>query len=99
VTFDDWILALHVLSAFAMVGAIVLFWILIVAIAAFETRLVAGGRLRLPRGKPRTGSRSREGRRVGGGNRRFHPPHNDHGLHTREPAIGRQIQGPPLALR
>ena len=27
------------------------------------------------------------------------PPHNDHGLHTREPAIGRQIQGSPLALR
>jgi hypothetical protein len=26
-------------------------------------------------------------------------PHNDHGLHTREPAIGRQIQGLPLALR
>ena len=26
-------------------------------------------------------------------------PTNDHGLHTREPAIGRQIQGSPLALR
>jgi hypothetical protein len=24
-------------------------------------------------------------------------PHDDHGLHTREPAIGRQIQGVPLA--
>ena len=30
-SFDDWILALHVLSAFALVGAMVLFWILIVA--------------------------------------------------------------------
>ena len=28
---NDWILALHLLSAFAIVGAIVLFWILIVA--------------------------------------------------------------------
>ena len=27
---NDWILALHLLSAFAMVGAVVLFWILIV---------------------------------------------------------------------
>jgi uncharacterized membrane protein len=32
VSLDDWILALHVLSAFALVGALVLFWILIVAI-------------------------------------------------------------------
>jgi hypothetical protein len=32
VSFDDWILALHVLSAFAFIGALVLFWILIVAI-------------------------------------------------------------------
>ena len=32
VSFDDWILALHVLSAFALVGAIVLFWLLIVAV-------------------------------------------------------------------
>ena len=31
-SFDDWILAFHVLSAFALVGALVLFWILIVAI-------------------------------------------------------------------
>jgi hypothetical protein len=30
VTFDDWLLALHVLSAFALVAALVLFWILIV---------------------------------------------------------------------
>jgi len=32
VTLDDWILALHVLSAFAYVGGIVLFWILVVAV-------------------------------------------------------------------
>jgi hypothetical protein len=31
VELNDWILALHLLSAFAMVGAVVLFWILIVA--------------------------------------------------------------------
>jgi len=32
VSLDDWILALHVLSAFAFIGALVLFWILIVAV-------------------------------------------------------------------
>jgi hypothetical protein len=32
VSFDDWILALHVLSAFAYVAGIVLFWVLIVAV-------------------------------------------------------------------
>jgi hypothetical protein len=32
VSFDDWILALHVLSAFAYVAGMVLFWILIVAV-------------------------------------------------------------------
>jgi hypothetical protein len=32
VSLDDWVLALHVLSAFAMAGAMVLFWILIVAL-------------------------------------------------------------------
>jgi hypothetical protein len=32
VSFDDWILALHVLSAFAFVAAVVLFWILVVAV-------------------------------------------------------------------
>jgi hypothetical protein len=32
VSFDDWILALHVLSAFAFVGGLVLFWILVVAV-------------------------------------------------------------------
>lgn len=31
-SFDDWILALHVFSAFALVAAMVLFWALIVAV-------------------------------------------------------------------
>jgi hypothetical protein len=31
VSFDDWMLALHVLSAFAMVAGMTLFWVLIVA--------------------------------------------------------------------
>jgi uncharacterized membrane protein len=31
VTFDDWILALHVLSAFVLVAGLILFWVLIVA--------------------------------------------------------------------
>ena len=34
---DDWILALHVLSAFAYVAGIVLFWVLIVAVRRAET--------------------------------------------------------------
>jgi hypothetical protein len=32
VSLNEWILALHVLSAFALVAAIVLFWILVVAV-------------------------------------------------------------------
>jgi hypothetical protein len=32
VSLDDWILALHVLSAFALAGALVLFWILVYAL-------------------------------------------------------------------
>jgi hypothetical protein len=32
VTFDDWIFSFHILSAFAMVGAMVVFWIMIVAL-------------------------------------------------------------------
>jgi len=32
VSLDDWILALHVLSAFAYVGGLVLFWVLVVAV-------------------------------------------------------------------
>ena len=31
-SFDDWLLSLHMLSAFALVGALVLFWVLIVAV-------------------------------------------------------------------
>ena len=31
-SFDEWILALHVLSAFAYVAGLVLFWVLIVAV-------------------------------------------------------------------
>ena len=34
---DDWILALHVLSAFALVAGVVLFWVLIVAIRQTDT--------------------------------------------------------------
>jgi hypothetical protein len=37
VSFDDWILALHVLSAFAYVAAIVLFWVLIAAVRRADT--------------------------------------------------------------
>ena len=36
-SFDDWMLALHVLSAFAYVGGIVLFWVLIVAVRRTDT--------------------------------------------------------------
>jgi uncharacterized membrane protein len=32
VTLDDWILSLHVLSAFSLVAALVLFWVLILAV-------------------------------------------------------------------
>jgi uncharacterized membrane protein len=37
VSFDDWLLALHVLSAFSYVAGIVLFWILIVAVRKIDT--------------------------------------------------------------
>jgi hypothetical protein len=37
VSFDDWALAVHVLSAFAYVGGIVLFWVLIVAVRRMGT--------------------------------------------------------------
>jgi len=37
VSFDEWILALHVLSAFAFVGGLVLFWVLIVAVRRTDT--------------------------------------------------------------
>lgn len=36
-SFDDWLLALHVLSAFAFVAGVVLFWILIVAVRKTDT--------------------------------------------------------------
>jgi uncharacterized membrane protein len=37
VSFDDWVLALHVLSAFAYVAGMVLFWVLIVAVRQTDT--------------------------------------------------------------
>jgi uncharacterized membrane protein len=37
VSLDDWILALHVLSAFALVAGIVLFWVMIVAVRRTDT--------------------------------------------------------------
>jgi hypothetical protein len=37
VSFDDWALAVHVLSAFAYVGGVVLFWALVVAVRMEDT--------------------------------------------------------------
>jgi hypothetical protein len=37
VSFDDWIRALHVLSGFAFVSAIILFWVLIVTVRKIDT--------------------------------------------------------------
>jgi hypothetical protein len=37
VSFDDWMLALHVLSAFAYIAGVILFWILIVAVRRTDT--------------------------------------------------------------
>jgi uncharacterized membrane protein len=37
VSLDDWVLALHVLSAFALVAALVLFWVMIVAVRGTDT--------------------------------------------------------------
>ena len=37
VGFDDWMLALHVLSAFAYVAGVVLFWVLVVAVRRTDT--------------------------------------------------------------
>src|SRR6476646_8252294 len=37
VGFDDWMLALHVLSAFAYVAGVVLFWVLVVAVRNTDT--------------------------------------------------------------
>ena len=36
-SFDEWVLALHVLSAFAYVAGVVLFWMLIVAVRKIDT--------------------------------------------------------------
>ena len=36
-SFDDWLLALHVLSAFALVAGIVVFWVVIVAVRRTDT--------------------------------------------------------------
>ncbi|HEV2902038.1 MAG TPA: hypothetical protein VGW30_02135 [Gaiellaceae bacterium] len=36
-SFDDWMLALHVLSAFSYVAGLVLFWVLIVAVRRTDT--------------------------------------------------------------
>jgi hypothetical protein len=41
VSFDDWMLALHVLSAFALVAGVILFWVLIVAVRRTDTPEVA----------------------------------------------------------
>jgi uncharacterized membrane protein len=37
VSLDDWVLALHVLSAFALVAGVTFFWILIVAVRRVDT--------------------------------------------------------------
>jgi hypothetical protein len=37
VSFDDWMLAFHVLSAFAYVAGVVLFWVLVVAVRRVDT--------------------------------------------------------------
>jgi hypothetical protein len=44
VSFDDWMLALHVLSAFAYVAGMILFWVLIVAVRRTDT---ADGTIRM----------------------------------------------------
>jgi hypothetical protein len=36
-SFDDWMLALHVLSAFTLVAGLILFWVLIVAVRRTDT--------------------------------------------------------------
>jgi uncharacterized membrane protein len=37
VSFDDWMLALHVLSAFAYVAGMIVFWVLVVAVRQTDT--------------------------------------------------------------
>ena len=36
-SFDDWVLALHVLSAFSLVAGMILFWVMIVAVRRIDT--------------------------------------------------------------
>ena len=45
--FNDWLLALHLLSAFALVGAIIVFWVAVVAIRRTDLpeQVAAAGRL------------------------------------------------------
>jgi hypothetical protein len=37
VSFDEWVLALHVLSAFAYIAGLILYWVLVVAVRRAET--------------------------------------------------------------
>jgi hypothetical protein len=37
VSFDEWMLALHVLSAFALVAGVIFFWVLIIAVRRTDT--------------------------------------------------------------
>jgi hypothetical protein len=37
VSFDDWVLALHVLSAFSLVAGIILFWVIVMAVRRIDT--------------------------------------------------------------
>lgn len=48
-TLDQWILALHVLSAFAMVGAMVIFWALIAALWGTDSTRRAASLMHLAR--------------------------------------------------
>jgi uncharacterized membrane protein len=37
VSFDDWVLALHVLAAFSLVAGMILFWVLIIVVRRIDT--------------------------------------------------------------
>ena len=71
----------------------------VLAIVAMSTKLAHRSRQAAPARVPR--AEDPTGPRRGGSASRAESlavrPLNDHGLHTREPAIGRQIQGSPLA--
>jgi len=54
VSLDDWLLALHVLSAFAVVAGLIVFWVLIVAVRKTDT----------PEGAIRLGPLTRVGNAV-----------------------------------